>query len=424
MELSLGSYLQQLRQQRGVALATLARAAQVSRSTLNNWETHRTQPRIQELESLLHSLRASESETLQALSLLQAPRAQKRLQNLHTAKAGLPLPHSGDLLRMLRIRRGWTQGKAASDLGVNQSTIARWERGESRPEAELLDRICRKLGAHKAERRALAEGSLNLSDSGREPAQTADREQLEAERAAIFQLLIDPVQYAMGDLYYLRLLAQTAPLARSYGEGRILMARILLDYAAYLADRWQLAEAGRLSERALEILPKSGERWNDEYMTAQLYWAVWKYPIREHVRLLKHWLERPLTLKKRSWAMSQIANSLLAGGQEAAALTINEQILNLVTAAGTEDYIQHQRNQYAENLMRAGRMAKALELFACYETIRPPNRIRTNIHLVETHLALGHRSRAHDLLQQVRSDTALDVIPYYSPKIEALTLLF
>lgn len=420
MDLALGNYLQQLRQGRGVALATLARSAQISRSTLHNWEAHRTLPRIQELEALLNALAASRSERLKAISLLKAPRAQKRLQDLAPEDSVLPLPHAGDLLRLVRTRQGWTQARFGQEFEVSQSTVARWERGEIWPERELIEGICRRLEVPREERHALSVGPVLLAGAGSGEAKLTSLDVLEAQRAAVTRLLLDPKHYSLGDLYYLYLEAQAAALARKYGAGRILLARVLLDQAAYLADRWQLTEAGRIAERVLELLPQSDARWNDLHLTAEFYWVVWKYPIREHVQLLKHWLDLPLPLGSQSWVMSQIANSLLANGQIDTALALHKKIVRLVTDRGTPKEIQHHRNVYAENLLAVGRAGEAVELFSAHEGIRPPNRLRMNCNLIEAYLTLGKRSQAHDLLQQVHTDKDYSCIPHYVPIVGAL----
>lgn len=48
---------------------------------------------------------------------------------------------AGNLLRMARARRGWTQRQLAEAAGVPQSTIGRIESGAMQPTLALLDRI-------------------------------------------------------------------------------------------------------------------------------------------------------------------------------------------------------------------------------------------------------------------------------------------
>lgn len=420
MDLCLGDYLQQLRQKRGVALSTLARSAQVSRASLYNWESRRNLPRIQELEALLEALKVSEAETIQALSLIDAPRAQKRLQEVQAEKACLPLPHAGALLRMLRIRRGLTQERMAVECRVRQSTVARWERGEMWPGNELLDTICQRLQAHSAERHALQAGLLPLSNPFSPAGAKVDLDQLEAQLVALHQHLKDPRYHPLGDLYYLTMEAQAASLAQRSESGQLLLARLLLQYAAYLGESCQPAEAGRMAERALDLLPKSSDRWNAQFLAAEMFWVVRKYTLKEHAQLLKHWIDRPLPYSDRCWVLGQIANSLQEGGNMEAGLALSDRCRSIAVESGDTHSIQHQQNSYAENLLSAGRAAEAAELFAPYNTMTPPARLRVKLRLAEAHFAAGNRSRAHDWLLAFHADNALLRISYYAPEIQAL----
>lgn len=48
---------------------------------------------------------------------------------------------AGNLLRMARAKRGWTQRQLAEAAGVPQSTIGRIESGAMQPTLPLLDRV-------------------------------------------------------------------------------------------------------------------------------------------------------------------------------------------------------------------------------------------------------------------------------------------
>ena len=47
----------------------------------------------------------------------------------------------GDRIREYRRVHGLTQKKFADQLGIDQTTLASWERGEHRPTKKLLDKI-------------------------------------------------------------------------------------------------------------------------------------------------------------------------------------------------------------------------------------------------------------------------------------------
>ncbi|MCL6533930.1 MAG: helix-turn-helix domain-containing protein [Armatimonadetes bacterium] len=156
----MAEHLRRLRASRGMSLRQLARASRVNASTLSRWESGTTTPRVYELEAVLNALQAEAHERLQAWQLLQAPRAAPLAAGAE--KGASPLegtaPMGGELLRALRIRRGWTLERVALHLGVTVSTISRWERSESWPSAEHLARLCEALGATPEEHQALQSG--------------------------------------------------------------------------------------------------------------------------------------------------------------------------------------------------------------------------------------------------------------------------
>src|SRR5688572_1766966 len=99
----LGTLLREWRTSRGLSLGGLALKASVGKATLSRWESGASRPRIAELEAVLDALRSSPAQRLEALAGIEAPRAAQRLR---AAPAGGP-PVRGDLLRAMRLRRGW-----------------------------------------------------------------------------------------------------------------------------------------------------------------------------------------------------------------------------------------------------------------------------------------------------------------------------
>ena len=64
-----------------------------------------------------------------------------------------PLPEAegwGERLVRHRSTLGMTQKEAACALGVDQGTLARWERGEREPQGAFLERVKRFLRAGNA----------------------------------------------------------------------------------------------------------------------------------------------------------------------------------------------------------------------------------------------------------------------------------
>src|SRR5262245_8083139 len=131
----LGAYLRQLRQRRGLSLAVVAARAGVSERSLSRWENGAVRPRLPELEQAMRALGASGAEAGRALALVGTARALRRQQEEAAGAAVLPendlvTPGAGALLRSLRQRRGLSLAEASACLGVQPSSISRWERGQ------------------------------------------------------------------------------------------------------------------------------------------------------------------------------------------------------------------------------------------------------------------------------------------------------
>ncbi len=424
MNQALGTYLVELRQLRGLSATTLARQSAVSRSSLYNWETGRSTPRLQELEAVLRSLGASAKQKQDALQRLGAPRAQKRLKEIVTASHDLP--HGGDLLRAMRLRRGWTQAEAASLLKVSQPTVARWERADAWPTPVVLQEICYTLQAHEREVAALTQGHqvFATSLSGKDALQTP--EELDISLKAIDNQLETPEGYALADLQYLGLTAQAVPVLQEKKWGQLQLAWILVRHAAYLSLRCQSAEAGRISEQILRLLPNGSEftkdhRWYYIALSAEIYWANWKYPVKEQARVLEHWLDSPLDDKSQSWLTSQLGTSLLAQGEVEAALEMMERSVRYISRSSARpSEVQRRRNDHAEVLLQAGQPESAAEMLRSMEDMKPPTRIRTKVSLSRANLKTGNRTIARDWLQKAHDENATVSITYYQNEIDEL----
>lgn len=60
----------------------------------------------------------------------------------------LPPPKNwAEQLVRFRVALGMTQQKAARQIGVDQSTLARWERGDRQPAENLLKRVLKIMGS-------------------------------------------------------------------------------------------------------------------------------------------------------------------------------------------------------------------------------------------------------------------------------------
>lgn len=254
----LGEYLGSLRRSRGVSIRQLASLAGLSPSTLSRWEAERTRPSAYELDALMNALNATASEQYRAWELLDAPRAVRRLRigaaGAVAQRTTPTIPMSGELLKSMRVRRGWTLEQTALQLHVSPATLCRWERSESWPSTEQLHSLCYTLQAHPAETIALTGGRLMLRC-----AQKTFPTTLPALKELINDLTqaaveIDP---ALEDLYYLsleihlwRLLRRNAPVLR-------LLITTYVRHALALVHRARLIESQTPAYRAIDLMNRS-----------------------------------------------------------------------------------------------------------------------------------------------------------------------
>jgi transcriptional regulator with XRE-family HTH domain len=154
-----GAWLRGERQARGLSLQALAGLAGVSAAALCRWEAGaRGRPRSFELDQVLASLGLDARERMAVHSALGDATQVRRLWEVAWRESGPnprspapPLSLPGDVLRDLRMRRGWTQARLAAHLGTNQGSVARWEASTDWPDAPRVVAACEALSANGRE---------------------------------------------------------------------------------------------------------------------------------------------------------------------------------------------------------------------------------------------------------------------------------
>jgi transcriptional regulator with XRE-family HTH domain len=250
---SLGEMLRALRLRRGISRTQLCQRAQLASRTVEYWEAGWRSPRMPELVSALHTLEATEPERAQILALLTTPRGM-RLAHSESRTNALPdspsdpLPNLGDLMRAMRLRRGWTQERLAEAMGIRRLTVQRWETTHNYPTEESLFRLCGILEASPHELTALRSRRLMPARwtsplSIEECAQQC--EQLYALVPNGWSPLMDLSMIAVERR--LRLLTPTSPHAL------YLLAQLGQHYATWLLYQEREREAQIVLSAALEV---------------------------------------------------------------------------------------------------------------------------------------------------------------------------
>ena len=406
MSTSFGDYLRELRQNRQLSQTGAARRAGIGRVTLNRWERELQRPRVLDLQRFLDALGATPVERQHAFALLATPqaRAQTRetLAQLGERRGIGPLPHGGDLLRALRLRRGVAREEAARAVGVTARTLQRWEKADAWPSPELLQSLCYALGARPEELRALMgahEALPEIADEGLE-------ERLETLRAwarGLHAFTTDRDVDALKELGFWALESELWPLAARGDEARCLLSQVYGFRANHLAryERW--AESATYADRALGLLPPD-QSPDESHLLAGLALAkaeVYRGPRPAPARgleVLKHWLGAATAPAYRAWLLSDMASYLTLAGDAPSGARVSQQAQQIAARCENPFELCHRQIDAAWLRVNSGDFQGALD-----GAERAASRLPVEALLIEVaaRLGLGDRERARERLQQV-----------------------
>ena len=403
---SFGHYLRELRQSRRLSQTGAARMAGIGRVTLNRWERDLQQPRVFDLQLFLDALGATPAERQHAFALLATPqaRAQTRetLAQLGERRGIGPLPHGGDLLRALRLRRGFSREEAARAVGVTARTLQRWEKADAWPSPALLQSLCYALGARPEELRAL----MGANAARPEVADGDLNERLETLRAWAFRLHAftkDRDVDALKELGFWALEAELWPLAARRDEARCLLSQVYAFRANHLAryERW--AESATYADRALGLLPRDQSPDESHLIAglalakAEVYRGPRPMPARG-VEVLKHWLGTASAPAYRAWMLSDMASYLTLGGDAPGGERVSQQAQQIAARCENPFELCNRQIDAAWLRVNIGDFQGALD-----GAERAASRLTVEAPLVEVaaRLGLGDRERARERLQQV-----------------------
>jgi transcriptional regulator with XRE-family HTH domain len=112
---TLGDHIKKRRLEQGLYQADVARILGVTECTITNWEKNRSNPTLRPISKIIEFLGyAPKVEIAQTL---------------------------GRRIVQCRKLRGINQETMARQLGVDPTTLGKWERDESQPEGKLLNRV-------------------------------------------------------------------------------------------------------------------------------------------------------------------------------------------------------------------------------------------------------------------------------------------
>jgi transcriptional regulator with XRE-family HTH domain len=405
-----------------------AQQAGIHRATLDRWEKGRAQPRLSELGALLGVLNVSAQQKRHALGLMEAPRAARQVRQEVTRiaeQSGMAaLPHGGDLLHALRMRKGLSLEEAARQVQVTGGTLRRWEKMEVWPSVEQLHRLCYALEAQEEEIVALTVGRFSQKPR-------LEKTSLEAvlERLLEITMLEEtiPGGYPLFELAYLQMEADAWPLALRSEAGKQMLINIYAHHAHGFSLRERLAESGSVAECALELM-------GDTLLPA----PFWMYPVfvsarsrvfrgestapKRGLEILRPWLSVAQWPVMQAWLLADMAKYLGLSGEPEVSLTLVEQACRVAVSTGNEVELCLRKWDKASLLLQAGRPGETLAIVEerGVPEAQPHCHIDVSLLRAESYIAVGDRTQAHDWLQRALTDIDTYQIEYKRPRADKL----
>jgi transcriptional regulator with XRE-family HTH domain len=407
---TIGGFLRTLRSAPRLTMGQAAHKAGIHRATLHRWEKGLAQPRLSELSALLSALDASAQQKRDALHLMDAPRAARLIRQEVTQIAeqtGMAaLPHGGDLLRAMRMRRGLSLDEAATRVQVTGGTLRRWEKREVWPSPEQLHRLGYALGAQAEEVIALSAGRFAQVQGEEE---NVPLESLQQRFEDVYASRYALMQSQLMELSLLALEAQVWRFAVRSAVGRRLLAQVYTEHAHVLSEQERFTEMGQYADRALDIAPEKSTR-ETFWVTAGVYSITAASHAaksrasasgnRRSIERFRRLLPFARTPGMEGWILSWLGSLLVEDGATESGLFTFDQACQVASRSENPIERRLRENDKAQVLLRLQQPAEALEII----TIEPDDNayFRTGqlLEQAQAYLQLGHVSEAHDKLHQ------------------------
>lgn len=429
MARSIGVWIRQARQRRGLSQHALALRAHVSSSTLNRWERELTRPSMPELEQVLQALDISPEEKLEALRLLEAPRALWTLQQLaqqHPHPSGEPYPPLlGDLLGVLRRRRGWSVAQVATALAVSERSVRSWERSQSLPSEEHLHMLCYVLQASAEEVAFILTRPLWLEPPD---AQTphASAAMLKMRIDQMRQLIWQGITEGM-ELRLLALEAQAWWHVRQCPRHADMLREVYTLCCQWHSLHGRVQDAERYGYRGLRLLERerSFPRSAAWFLMAIAHSNTESHPSEARLiasaEILQDWLPQiSHSVEHASWFYREMSEFYSEAHRYDEALRASEQGFQMIQRSDNVVEHQHARMSRALVLCRVGQPCHALDLLKPPENPLPATQATYLIVLYEIHSALGNQEQALAALTQAEQIAQEHMIQRTLRRIERL----
>lgn len=423
MKHELGALLRPLRERQGVSVEKVAFKAGIAPSTLRRWEKGENQPCLNELEKILRVLNASPEQQFQAIALINAPRAvvYLREQSPQEEEYETWLPATGDLLRAMRHRRGYSLARVTQQLRISKGTISRWEQSKSIPPAEVLERLFTVLKAFPHEQAALRERRLILAP----PLQDTAPDLTEWE--ARLHTVIDQhktKERLLCDLPFLTLEAQIWPLAMRDDQARRQLAFAYTWHADILLCQGRNSEAKIYSGRALALTAQLGKPERFWLQAAAVHARACSNKVgcpKRGAEMLAEWRERAIRLKWTATLLRDTAEYAgLAGETEKALALVKESRLAVEAEKDDEEAMRLANIIQARILLKAGRASESFPFLAADDKISSPmQHAFEQLQWVQALMALGDRSGAREWIERFYRQIDEHTLEWMRPKGDA-----
>jgi transcriptional regulator with XRE-family HTH domain len=406
---TIGEWLQQARLQRGVSQYALAQQAHLSPSTINRWERGVTRPSIYELEQVLQALGVSSAERLEALRLLDAPRALMTLQQLTRQQphpsGELNPPLLGDLLGALRRRQGWSVAQVATALQVSERSVRGWERSQAIPSDEHLHALCYVLQATPDEVAFILARPLWLEPPSLHTTQE-DASLLKMRIEEMRQLIWQGATEGM-ELQLLALEAQVWWHVRQCPRHAEFLREVYTLCCQWYTLHGRVQDAERYGYRGLHLVSHAHS------FPRSAAWLIMAVAIGnaepsrseprmiESARILQDWLTQVShSVEHEAWFYREISEFYSAAHRYDEAERTAELGFQIIQRSDSMAEHQHAQVSRALVLCRVGQPRKAMETLILPENSLPPTQAHYLMVLYEIYRSLGDKEQALAALVQ------------------------